>query len=207
MSNQLSLARNHAQRFELAGPLDLSLRLRSPNLFQKSQVRIKRNRSSTGRLDRYPSIFRSTQQPVEQREKHVVSSVWPIVMNQMMFTAKMQPRRKPAADVNAPVHLFDSDDVHRESNENSRADSQLEQHFRQERDDHAIEHKSRENQWRRAAKVQVFKFLRRPNRSVMKLMKLAQVIVWKVQQVAMIKIFKRVRPNEPDDKTGQPMYE
>jgi len=42
---------------------------------------------------------------------------------------------------------------------------------------------------------------------VMKLMKLAQVIVWKVQQVAMIKIFKRVRPNEPDDKTGQPMYQ
>src|SRR5947199_3198845 len=128
-------------------------------------------------------------------------------MKIMMFMAIMKAQWKPASDVNTDVHLFSKNDVYRESNENSRAASQLEQHFRQERDDHAIEHKSRENQWRRAAKVQVFKFLRRPNRSVMKLMKLAQVIVWKVQQVAMIKIFKRVRPNEPDDKTGQPMYE
>ncbi len=42
------------------------------------------------------------------------------MMDQMMFAHRVQPRRKPSTDVNAPMNLFDGDDVHRESNKDSR---------------------------------------------------------------------------------------
>jgi len=42
------------------------------------------------------------------------------MMDQMMFAPRVQPRRKPSTDVNAPMNLFDGDDVHRESNKDSR---------------------------------------------------------------------------------------
>lgn len=66
-------------------------------------------------------------------------------------------------------HFLNRYNVHRERNENSRANSQLKQHFRQERNDQAIQYEGCKNQRRRASKVQVFEFLWRSNRSVMKL--------------------------------------
>src|ERR1041384_2899072 len=115
------------------------------------QARIKWRDSTACVLDTCPSVLRSTKKPVKQWKKDVVAPLRAVVMNQMMFAAKAQPRREPAANMNSPVNFLDGDHIHRESDEDSRADSQFEQHFCQERDDQTIEHKSRENQRRRAA--------------------------------------------------------
>ena len=70
-----------------------------------------------------------------------------------MIPPKVQPRREPPTDVNAPVNFLHEDDVNRKSNENSRADPQFEQHFTKKSNKQAVQYKSRENQWRRSAEI------------------------------------------------------
>ncbi len=98
------------------------------------------------------------------------------MMDQMMFAPGVQPRRKASTDVNAPMNLFDGDDVYRESNKDSRADPQFQQDVRQERNDQAVERKSRKDKRWRAAKIQVFNFEGRSHRSMVQSVQPSQIV-------------------------------
>jgi hypothetical protein len=71
-------------------------------------------------------VSAATKNPIEERQKYVVTEVGKVVMTHVISPRKAQPWRQPALQVNAPVNFFRRDQIHGPANHDAGCEPEVE---------------------------------------------------------------------------------